>query len=79
MIAGGDLKEVESFIRSLEAEFKITSGPIDTDVGMEVEERTDGIFIHQHTYTKKILERFKMNESNPVPTPSDNSCIILHR
>ena len=60
MIAGSDLKVVEAFIRKLKAEFKITSGPLSTYVGTQIQESSDGIFINQNTYSTRILERFKI-------------------
>ena len=73
IVARSDSKEVESFIHKIEADFKITSGPLGTFFGMQIEERKDGILIHQSTYINKVLERFKMDESNPVATPCDQT------
>ena len=37
--------------------------------GIEVKQQQDGIFISQKKYMKEILEKFKMNNCNPVNTP----------
>lgn len=37
--------------------------------GLEIEQQTDGIVIHQTNYTRKLLDQFGMNESTPVRNP----------
>ena len=38
-------------------------------LGLQIEHLTNGIFIHQSTYTKKVLKRFYMDKSHPLSTP----------
>lgn len=38
-------------------------------IGLQVEHLSKGIFVHQASYTEKILKRFIMDKSYPVSTP----------
>ena len=38
-------------------------------LGLQIEHLSDGIFVHQSTYTKKILNRFYMDKAHPLSTP----------
>jgi len=42
-------------------------------LGMQIEERQNGIFMCQHVYKKGVLERFKVHEANPVATHCKHS------
>jgi hypothetical protein len=39
-------------------------------LGIEVLQRTDGIFISQRKYAQELLQRFKMNQCNSVHNPA---------
>ena len=43
-------------------------------LGVEVVQNSDGIFICQRKYAKKVLERFGMEMSNPVKNPIVPGC-----
>jgi len=38
-------------------------------LGLQIEHLEGGIFVHQSTYVKKILERFYMDKAHPLSTP----------
>ncbi|XP_060178037.1 secreted RxLR effector protein 161-like [Lycium barbarum] len=38
-------------------------------LGLQIEHLTNGIFVHQLTYTEKVLKRFYMDKSHPLSTP----------
>ena len=38
-------------------------------IGLQFEHLNDGIFVHQTTYTRRIIQRFNMGKSYPVKTP----------
>ena len=38
-------------------------------LGLQIEDLSDRIFVHQSTYTEKILNRFYMNKAHPLSTP----------
>lgn len=63
-------QEIESFVKELEKEFKITVKPVSYYLGLEIERSEDGsIKISQQAYAKKILERFGFQDCKPVSTP----------
>ncbi|KAG5862532.1 hypothetical protein JTB14_022769 [Gonioctena quinquepunctata] len=60
----------DTFIHSLQREFKITVKPASYFLGLEIEKKEAGtIQVNQSAYTKKILERFGMQDCRPVSTP----------
>ena len=71
LVVGSDNQIIEQFLKELQHEFKITVGPLDCFLDMEIQRNKDGsIFVHQTGYTKKILERFNMSEANKVSVPA---------
>ena len=38
-------------------------------LGLQIENLSNGILVHQSTYTEKILKRFHMDNSHPLSTP----------
>jgi hypothetical protein len=71
IIAATHAEDCQKFIDDLTAEFKITAGPVSCFLGVEIKQLTDGsIFITQESYTRKVLQKFCMHESNPVGTPA---------
>jgi hypothetical protein len=38
-------------------------------LGLQIEHLPEGIFVHQSTYCKKVLERFNMIKVHPLKTP----------
>ncbi|XP_070013532.1 uncharacterized mitochondrial protein AtMg00810-like [Nicotiana sylvestris] len=38
-------------------------------LGLQIEYMKDGIFVHQSTYTEKILKRFYMDKAHPLSIP----------
>ena len=38
-------------------------------LGLQIEHFQNGIFVHQSTYTKRVLKQFNMNKSTPFSTP----------
>jgi hypothetical protein len=56
------------FIDRLRRNFTITTGTLSNFLGMQIEQRQDGIFVCHRVNTEKVLERFKMHEANPVAT-----------
>jgi len=52
--------------------FQVRFGDAKCFVGMEIESSPIGIKIHQSSYIKRLLERFKMVDCKPVLTPGDS-------
>ncbi|CAL9001162.1 unnamed protein product [Prunus brigantina] len=66
------------FKRSMMLEFDMTDlGKMRYFLGIEVMQRTDGIFISQKKYALEVLEKFGMNKCNPVLNPIVPGCKLL--
>jgi len=61
------------FVDQLRRNLKITTGTLTSFLGMQREQRQDGIIVCQRVYTEKVVERFKMDDANPVATLCDRS------
>ncbi|KAL4091127.1 hypothetical protein QTP88_025865 [Uroleucon formosanum] len=65
-------KSMEDNKNYLKDNFETKEGELDHFLGIEIDQRPDGsIFIHQSSYCKRILERFKMEEVNVLHIPTD--------
>jgi hypothetical protein len=73
LAAGSNESEINVFIDQLHDNFKILTGTLSSILGMQIEQRQNGIFMCQHVYMKEVLERFKMHEANPVATCCEHS------
>lgn len=72
LIVGEDANEINRVILHLREKFEIKDTNVDCFLGLEINKNSDGsIFLHQTTYTKKVLEKFGMTQCNGVVTPSD--------
>ncbi|KAK8934250.1 hypothetical protein KSP39_PZI014288 [Platanthera zijinensis] len=62
----------EEFKRLMKEEFEMTDlGKLSYFLGVEVQQREDGIFIAQKKYAEEILKKFRMENSKPISTPTD--------
>nr|GEU85622.1 putative ribonuclease H-like domain-containing protein [Tanacetum cinerariifolium] len=60
----------EEFETLMQSEFEISSmGPLTFFLGLQVDQRTDGIFIHQEKYVANILKKFDLDNSKFASTP----------
>ncbi|KAI3774102.1 hypothetical protein L1987_48645 [Smallanthus sonchifolius] len=63
----GLCKEFESIMKS---KFEMSAmGELSFFLGLQVNQKEDGFFIHQSKYVKDILSRFKMEDCTPYDTP----------
>lgn len=69
LIFGKHDQELQQIITHLKKVFSIRVMQDSTFVGLEIERTSNGYFIHQASFAKKILERFNMQDSSPVTTP----------
>lgn len=77
LLVAKDPQLLNRVIRQMESQFNVTVGEAEFFVGIQIEQQSDGIFIHQSAYTERILERFKMTDCNATATPSDISQKML--
>ena len=63
---------IDKLLDGLKTEFEITHNDANLFLGMQIKRSSDGsIFLHQETYAKRILERCRLAEANPVTIPAD--------
>ncbi|XP_076910041.1 uncharacterized protein LOC143567526 [Bidens hawaiensis] len=68
----GSIKNVlcKEFEEVMKSNFEMSAmGELKFFLGLQVEQMSDGIFIHQTKYVKDILEKFNMADSTPISTP----------
>lgn len=72
LVACKDKKLIDKLLAGLRKEFEITSSEANIFLGLQIERGENGsIFVHQRTYARKILDRFRMEDANPVTIPAD--------
>lgn len=72
LLAAMDKHDLDKIIKSMEKAFKVTVNETEYFVGIQIHKQADGsVFLNQEAYTKKVLERFGMNNCASVTTPAD--------
>lgn len=73
LAAGQSENEINELFERLKQEFEIIDSKAECYLGIEIERdlKTKKIRIHQSAYTRNVLRRFEMDESNPMATPLD--------
>lgn len=67
IVTGNDEAMFKVFKQSMMTEFEMTDlGKMKYFLGIEVLQKLDGVFIGQQKYTQEVLDRFKMDQCNPV-------------
>ncbi|KAB2605263.1 hypothetical protein D8674_004980 [Pyrus ussuriensis x Pyrus communis] len=70
IFTGNDEVMFKDFKQSMMIEFDMTDlGKMKYFLGIEVSQRSDGIFIGQRKYAQEVLDRFRMDQCNPVNNP----------
>ena len=60
----------KEFEQVMKKKFEMSAmGGLKFFLGLQVDQKADGIFIHQTKYVHDILTRFKMNDCTPYYTP----------
>jgi hypothetical protein len=61
---------VQWFSSAMEYEFEMSMiGELSFFLGLQITQRSEGMFISQEKYLREILKRFQMEDSKPVGTP----------
>ena len=70
IITGSNDKELQHLIHSLNRSFSLKDlGALSYFLGIEVQYTPEKILLSQKRYVTELLQRTKMLESNPLPTP----------
>jgi len=67
---------VKQCIDTLQSRFKCTNVETSLLLGMQIEKTSEHIKLYQERYITEILERFGMDDSNPVKTPIETSSTL---
>jgi hypothetical protein len=66
----GYAEDIEEASAYLKTEFEMKDlGETKFCLSLQIEHLPEGIFVHQSTYCKKVLERFNMIKAHPLKTP----------
>ena len=59
----------------MESEFEMSMiGELSFFLGLQITQRSEGMFISQEKYLREMLKRFQMEDSKPVGTPMVTGC-----
>jgi hypothetical protein len=73
ILTASSMELLRRTISALQREFIMKDlGPLHHFLGITVEHRPDGLFLHQRTYTLDILKRAVMTDCKPCTTPVDH-------
>jgi hypothetical protein len=66
---------VQWFASAMDYEFEMSMiGELPFFLGLQITERSEGMFIYQEKYLREMLKRFQMEDSKPVGTPMVTGC-----
>ena len=66
----GATRDIEEAMAYLKTEFEMKDlGKTKFCLGLQLEHLPEGVFVHQSTYTKRVLEKFNMSKCHPLRTP----------
>jgi hypothetical protein len=66
---------VQWFSSAMESEFEMSMiGELSFFLGLQITQRSEGMFISQEKYLREMLKRFQMEDSKPVGTPMVTGC-----
>ena len=71
-IFGENENDIIEFKKTMSKEFEMTDlGQCAYYLGLHVHVRPEGIYLHQASFIQQILNRFSLNDINPVSTPTN--------
>lgn len=79
LLAGNDMEMIVATQEWLSSTFEMKDmGEADYILGVKIHRDRSRKFLSlsQETYIKKILERFRMHNANPIDTPMDKNCVL---
>ena len=70
LVAAENTDDLEHFLLDLRSQFCVTVSPLACFLGLQMRQLQDGtISVSQENYTKKVLQRYNMDECKKVTTP----------
>ena len=73
IVTSNDKNEINEFMLEMKSKFEITVSDLNSFLGVRIMKNDNQVILEQEHYTKKILQRFRMNESKSVATPMEVS------
>jgi hypothetical protein len=68
---------VARFAEDMSREFEMTMiGELQFFLGLQIKQSKEGTFVHQAKYTKDIVQKFKMEDSNAMTTPMSTTIAL---
>jgi hypothetical protein len=65
-------EQINKILDELQKEFEITHNKVNLFLGLQIEQfPTGNIFVHQKAYARRVLQRFNMENANPVVIPTN--------
>src|SRR3954469_16452290 len=67
----------KEFAKSMHAEFEMSiMGELKYFLGIQINQTSDGTYVHQTQYVKELLMKFNLSESNEAKTPMHPTCVL---
>ena len=79
LITGNSEKSIESCKAELMKEFEMNDlGMLSYFLGIEFTQTKSGVIMHQTKYTRDLLKKFNIEQSNPTTTPAETGMKLEH-
>ena len=79
VIAGSSFEAIEELKKTLETKFKMDDrGKLKWFLGMQKNEDSEKITLDQERYIESVLEKFRIQDSNPSQTPAENNLRLVN-
>jgi hypothetical protein len=66
---------VKWFASAMQFEFEMSMiGKLSFFLGLQITQRSEGLFLSQEKYLREMLKRFQMEDSTPMSTPMVTGC-----
>ena len=76
IIAGNNKSLINQIKKKLRNKFRMKDlGKLQSFLGIDIEKSDTKLRLNQSNYSKKLLERFKMEDCNPIRIPMDTTSI----
>jgi len=77
---GPNVQSIEALRKGLNCEFIMKDVELDTYLGLQIERdlARNVLRLHQRPYLEKILDKYAMRQSKPVPTPMKEEGLLPH-